>query len=438
MTAGRAPAPEDVVPGARTAGGPFPYRSDLQGLRGVLIVIVMAFHAWQWTHPAATPDARSGSVAAVAAALDWPVVWFFVVTAFLNTRPVFVDSLLGRPVLGAGRFLLRTLIRIVPPYWTAILVIWATRNSAAPGNWLDLVEHLLFVQAFDSRRVFFTDGPAWAVTTDVAFVLVAAAVVLPFCRHLGARAGRDPGALPRPRAARHHGVLLFLPGAVLILAGLTFGVLAVHVHEAAGRWAVWFNPLAQAPALGVGLLLAAWSARLARSGRSEIGARVAATLRGAGLPVLVFSAVIPNLLGGAGHAGGNLAQRLTATVGFALLVAGTVLAPPRGRWSRAMSTPVLTYLGAISYSLCLWHEPVLILLGRHGLLPQQPDDLLRALVVVIVGGVAAGAIAHRVVERPALQLMHLLTAQVQDRYELLAPDPPTWPARRGVTAAASR
>lgn len=417
MTADRLPGGADLERAAHPADGRYPHRSDLQGLRGVLIVVVMAFHAWQWTHPAATPDARTGPVAAGAAALDWPVVWFFVVTAFLNTRSVFVDSLMRRPAVGIGRFLLRALIRIAPVYWFAIVVIWVTRNSAAPGNWRDLVEHLGFAQSFDSRRVFFTDGPAWAVTTDVAFFVVAAALLLPFCRQLGGLGTRHH------RATRGHSALLFLPGTVLIAAGLTFGVLAVHAREPAGRWAIWFNPLAQAPALGVGLLLAAWSARLARGGRLELGARAGAALRTAGLPVLVFSAVVPELFGGAGHAAGNLAQRLTATVGFALLVAGTVLAPPRGRWSRTMSTPALTYLGSISYSLCLWHEPILLLLGHHGLLPQRPDDLLRALVVVLVGGVAAGTIAYRIVEEPAAQLLHLLSVQVRDRYAVLPPDP---------------
>ena len=394
------------------AGGfdPKSRRTDLLGLRGLFTVLIVIFHSWQWTHPGATPDARTGPVAVIAAQLHWSASWFFIVTAYLLARSFFANTLAGRPLQPAKRFMIRRLLRVAPAYWVVILIVWPARNPHFPADWHDLVEHLTFTQAFDTKRIFYTDGPTWSLTTEMFFYVALALLLVPFCRWLSTRSTRD----------RQLG--LFVPGAALVLGGAAFGLGAVAAGIPDGQWATWFGPLAQGPALGAGLLLAACSAVLTRGSRTvALSLRSAWVVRAGGLVAVVLSATVP-YSGASTSAGLDFAQRLVATLGFSLIVGGTVLAPNEGLWSRALSTPVLTYLGTISYSLYLWHEPVLLAVAHFGALPQVPDDFLRTIIVLVGAGTAVGSVAYHLIERPCLNLLTPLATGGFERYVVLPPD----------------
>jgi peptidoglycan/LPS O-acetylase OafA/YrhL len=81
-----------------------------------------------------------------------------------------------------------------------------------------------------------------------------------------------------------------------------------------------------------------------------------------------------------------------------------VLGPP-DRWSRALSWRPLTGIGAISYGIYLWHEPVMLALGSwDGLVAQAPGAYFRDSAVVLVVSVLAGFLSYFLIERPASQL----------------------------------
>jgi peptidoglycan/LPS O-acetylase OafA/YrhL len=94
-----------------------------------------------------------------------------------------------------------------------------------------------------------------------------------------------------------------------------------------------------------------------------------------------------------------------AAMASALLVGALVLGP---RWRSPVTTVLdsrpLRGLAVISYSLYLWHEPLIHWLGANGI-PVLGDlsAWLRtlALVVVVSGGIAT--LAYLGVERPAMQ-----------------------------------
>jgi peptidoglycan/LPS O-acetylase OafA/YrhL len=70
-----------------------------------------------------------------------------------------------------------------------------------------------------------------------------------------------------------------------------------------------------------------------------------------------------------------------------------------------LSCRPLLWLGAISYSIYLWHEPVLLALaGWHGLVRQAPGDFLRDTAIVLVVSVLAGWLSYSLIERPTSQL----------------------------------
>ena len=96
-----------------------------------------------------------------------------------------------------------------------------------------------------------------------------------------------------------------------------------------------------------------------------------------------------------------------AALGWLLLLASTVLGAPGQVWSRLLSSNVLTWLGLISYSTYLWHEPIMMLLEHIGVIGRSAQSLPLSIVVVVAASVAAGWVSFHVIERPTSKLRML-------------------------------
>lgn len=126
------------------------------------------------------------------------------------------------------------------------------------------------------------------------------------------------------------------------------------------------------------------------------------------LPVLaVVILCLPHLLGWTYGAGGILIAGwdrrdiFVMAFGAALLVACSVSLPGL---ARALSRPVLQFLGRISFSVYLLHVPILHLLAPRIVAPDRPGSgwlLLLALVAVVI---PVSVASHRWIELPAIAL----------------------------------
>ena len=101
-------------------------------------------------------------------------------------------------------------------------------------------------------------------------------------------------------------------------------------------------------------------------------------------------------------AGPHVWFHTVAALGFVLLLASSVVGP-RDAWVRFLSSPVPSFLGVISYSLYLWHEPVLLGLAGLGALPAQDSPAVFAvgLAILIPASILVGWLSYLVIERPA-------------------------------------
>jgi peptidoglycan/LPS O-acetylase OafA/YrhL len=283
--------------------------------------------------------------------LDSFVGLFFVLSAFLLGLPYARAALAGREPVSARTFLYRRVVRIVPLYLVAVTLVWSARNRSFPGDWRDLLEHLTFTQVFDSERIFYTIGPAWSLAVEVHFYLLLAALgpaLSAMCRRIPTAPGRVAALL---------GVV-----AAIGTAGLAWKTLAWYGLRVDERdWWVWFSLPAKLDVFAVGLVLAVVVA--SRGEHATARPAVGRGLFGAGVAILVAAFVLRDT----GPAARLYFHPVTA-LGFGGILAGSVLAGPAGT-GRILRGPVFVRLGMISYSLYLWHEPVMLYLAGQHLFP---------------------------------------------------------------------
>ena len=149
-----------------------------------------------------------------------------------------------------------------------------------------------------------------------------------------------------------------LLGATAVLAAIPWvwnSVAFLVLHVPFDNWPVYFGPQARFGAFAAGMALAVIVA--ARDGRPMFGGIWPSVLRVAGLGVVTFGAVLSRP-----GSWGQVVFHDFAAIGWLMLLASTVLGTPGQVWSRVLSRNWLCWLGLISYSTYMWHEPIMLLL----------------------------------------------------------------------------
>jgi peptidoglycan/LPS O-acetylase OafA/YrhL len=349
----------DVRPAAEPRDG---FRPDLEGLRAVAVVLVLLYHA-------AVPGFSGGYVG---------VDVFFVLSGFLITGlllrevrrtgtvslPTFYARRARRLLPASALVLLVTVVAsffIMPP----LRVPDVAGDAAAAAMYVSNIRFAL--QATDYLQAEMAPSPIlhfWSLGVEEQFYIFWPAIVL-----VATRGGGD--------AARRIGIV-----AGFIAVG-SF-LLSLYLTQANQPWAFFSLPT-RAWELGLGAFLAIGATQLAR-----IPARPAAVLAWVGLAMVALSGVV--LSTGTPFPG---IAALLPTVGSALVIAGGFRQAPfaPGRW---LSMAIPRFLGRISYSLYLWHWPLLILpaVALDMKLPWWARGLL------VLASIGAAAATQRWVEDP--------------------------------------
>jgi peptidoglycan/LPS O-acetylase OafA/YrhL len=367
-------------------GAPSRARSrELEGYRGLASLSIVIFHVCQYAL------VQTSDNPVLEALTRFEVVdVLFAMSAFLLTLSYARAAIDGGSSHSAGQFLFRRAVRILPLYWVAVTVVWAVRNPALHADWVDLLEHLTFTQVFDQKRIFYTLGPVWSMSLEIVFygllvILGPAAVRL--CRRLDSRRQR---------------VTALLAGcAALFAVPVIWNAVAfLGLHISYDHWPVYFGPQARFGSFAVGMALAVIVA--ARRSAPVFAGAWPTVLRVAAL-LLVLGATALNQPGTWGQAG----YHDVAAIGWALLLASTVLGSGGQAWSRWLSWRPLTLAGLISYSTYMWHEPVMMLLGHVGLTGRSMAALPWSIAAVLTVSLLAGTLSYLLVEYPTSKLRAL-------------------------------
>jgi peptidoglycan/LPS O-acetylase OafA/YrhL len=389
--------------------------AGLNGYRGLAALAVVVYHVFQ-SAAVGSPGAFTSvpAVQAIIDGLDGAVDMFFVLSAFLLTVPFARAVLHGRPGPSTRAFAVRRAARIVPLYLVAILAVWAWRNPTLPGDLLDLLQHATFTQIYDDQRIFWTIGPAWSLAVEIHFYIVLALI--------GAVLAALGGRLAQPLR------LPLLLGSIglLFVGSVLFKAVVWYVMDVPGdRWSVWFSLPAKLDVFALGMLLAVAYAATSR----RIATRPAALVRWTGAALVIVA------LATRSQANEHLWFHTIVGIGFTAILAATVLRATPGRTERALDGVVPATLGLISYSLYIWHEPLLLWLASAGIVPDGHGTaaLLPTLVVLVPAAIGIAWLSYHVIEVPGNQLRRLVNSHGRSRHYYDEIDLPDAPDMSGAT-----
>ncbi len=371
MTIGPANDEASDVPSPPSRPG---LRGDIQGLRAIAVLTVVAAHA--------ELGLDGGYVG---------VDVFFVISGFLISQLLFREVERTGSVSIAG-FYARRARRILPAATLVTLVtlagsvLWTSTVQAYQvvhdAVWATFFAANIHFAAREVDYFALNEPPSplqhyWSLSVEEQFYLVWPLLLLAALLLLRRRA--PGGGLPRVPV----GILL----GVLTAASLVWSV----AHTAADPRAAYFSTTARAWELGLGALLALTAPHLARALTPLLrSALTLGGLAGIGWACVTFGDLTPF----PGYAA------LLPVLGSAAILLGGVEQPdrtPGTTWpSRLLALPPLRAVGDWSYSLYLWHWPVLLLPRLH---QHRRLDLSTNLLLVLVA-VALAAATYRWVETP--------------------------------------
>jgi peptidoglycan/LPS O-acetylase OafA/YrhL len=357
VTATRSVTTEPPTPAATST-----YRPELQGLRALAVILVVAYHVWF--------DRVSGGVDV-----------FLIVSGFLLTGQLYRAAERGRLTL-LGRWS-RTLVRLLPSMATVLVATVIAGALILPeGRWHQTVREVVASVLFLENWQLAADSVDYAARSNTTSVV----------QHFWSLSIQGQFFLLWPiviavvamaaRTVTLHTRLTVVSG-VVFAASLTYSV-ALTISD---QPLAYFHSLTRVWEFALGALLALWIDRITL----PMWARLA--MGWIGVVALIACGLV---IEGVDVFPGYAALWPTGCAVLILLAGYT-----RSPWAadRILGSRPARYVGDISFTLYLWHWPVLMLYlsGR-----DQDAVGLRGGLLIIGLSVVLSVLTHHLVEKPLI------------------------------------
>jgi peptidoglycan/LPS O-acetylase OafA/YrhL len=342
------------------------------------------------------------------------VTLLLLLSGFLLYRPFAASIIRGTERPSLTRYLVNRAWRIFPAYWFILLVtvfvfqtsLVRTESGLESARLSDpglLLLNLFLLQGFVPNGVLTGIGPAWALTAVVTFYAILPLLVL-LAAALAARASTLRGRF----------IAALVPAVALVLVGLAGKATAAFVIPpgASGGWgADWHSVVERsffghADMFGFGMAVAVIHVQRA-DGRLRLprwwrGAALAAMLAVALPTTKIFETEVDFRI----DAVSNFTYDVVMAAVGGLFLAFVLLPDPGSSrpWLlvRLLETRLIVAVGVVSYSLFLWHEPLILLLREHGATFAGTGGFLANELLVGVLALALSIITYHYLELPAL------------------------------------
>jgi peptidoglycan/LPS O-acetylase OafA/YrhL len=363
------------APQLEQADGGRRFRPDIEGLRAIAVGLVLVFHAY------GTPF--SGGFVGVDA--------FFVISGFLITDILLREhsktgrvSILGFYARRARRILPASALVVVTTVVAAYYFLgFLTGNDVAiAAKWTAVFAaniHFGFVGTdyFGSRLPPSPLLHMWSLGVEEQFYVLWPGLFLALVLIV--------------RGTRHRHALAASLTAI-IAASFAW---SVYQTEAVPTWA-YFSPFTRACELGTGALVAVLGPAINRKLKQR---RVAEALALTGLAGIASCALFLN--SSTPYPGASIAWPVVST---ALLIAAGCT-DVRTSVERLLSLRLMQWVGARSYSLYLWHWPILSIAAQYSVRHLSGLQTSGLLLLTIL----ASALTYRLVENPIRRARSLAT-----------------------------
>lgn len=346
------------TPAASSSPPRLTFRPDIEGLRALAVALVVVLHAGV--------TAVSGGYIGVDV--------FFVISGFLITS-LLIDEVRATQRVSILGFYARRARRILP---AACFVIAATvvaaylrlgplvgRTTSIDGRWAaGFAANFRFIQ--QGTDYFASDLPPsplqhyWSLAVEEQFYLVWPTLLFGLVL-LGRRFARS--------------TLTLQIGLVAIVGGSLYW--SVH-QSATAPTTAYFSPLTRAWELGAGALVAVFTVAISKTPGAL---RALATWVGLGLIVLAaFTLTAATQFPGY--------AALLPVVGTVLIVAGGI-GGPSGGTGLVLGIAPMRWIGKISFSVYLWHWPVLIIAEERSATPLSNTARVACVAITLALSVAS-------------------------------------------------
>lgn len=398
---------------SRPAAGARPARfSELDALRGLAAVSILILHAYQnsrtldrYVDRPATSGYVYGDhyvVRNFIINLDYGLGVFFALSGFVVFLPFAKAIIEGRRHMGAREFMTRRVFRIMPLYIFAIVVVWNSRYSGADGQIGDLIRHLTFTQIYNNDQIFYTIGPAWSLAVEMHYYVLTALLILtltPLGRGLRSRRMRIAlvAAIPAVFAVSSIGYKLW----AYYVEHLTLDNQLGH-HS----YTVFYSALARGDGFAFGMLLAVIF--VAVRDRRPSGPWMARALTA--LAVVPFLGMVA-VRGDRPSDPAFVALFYYSWIGLGTTLIMAAIVFSKSEWfsMRLLRARWLQFLGVVSYSLYIWHEPLMRSLQKHNVLVfDQTATWPLATAALLMSCLFLAWASYHLIEVPGQALRRLL------------------------------
>ena len=358
-----------------TAPGDRSFRPDVQGLRAIAVLLVVFFHSGI--------NVFSGGFVGVDV--------FFVISGFVITGVLLRErGETGRPSILA--FYGRRSRRIIPAATLVIIVtvvasyyflgIGGGIPTASDGRWAAVFLANFHFIATSTNYLSSTQPPSplqnfWSLAVEEQFYLVYPTLFL----------------LIASVKLLSFRVRMVIGLVLIVVASLSYSI----VDTATNPTSAFFSPFTRAWELALGALIAIATPWLLR-----VPERLAAGATWLGLGAIAFAALFYT---SQSVYPGSLV--IVPVVGSALIIAGGMKGHTFGV-EALLRLPPFQWFGKISYSLYLWHWPILIIAAEYA---GQPTLSVKDNLAWVLLALAVSVVTYRLIENPIRHARPLLRSR---------------------------
>ena len=368
------------------------YIPALDGVRALMVLLVVSFHIWQqsWLSPAITIGGVGYSMDYILRSGYLWVDGMLLLSGFLLYLPYALAKEKGGPSPRLGPFYRGRLVRIVPGYLLNILVMLllvalpqrAYSNTGAMAK--DLMAHLSFTHNLFRETYYATqlNGVLWTLAVEMQFYLI-----FPL---LG-------------RAFRRQPVIVYagMTGAALLFRGY-----AAHLPDTG----MWFN---QMPAFldvyANGFVAASIFVSLRKRMKEDAWTRILLSVCALAAVLIILNLCWKQSMetGQEQIRLGQMRRRYPLSVFVALLMLGVSLG--LGGVRVLLGNRIARILSQISYQMYVWHQVLALQLRRWGIphsgstTPNMDQDRawqVKYVILCFAGALALSCLVTYLFERP--------------------------------------